>query len=911
MRQRRSDPLALRVSLAILRAARHVVPRAIRDRWMREWEAEVRHRSSSMHRRADVRWHQQARLVKQTSGAFADAAFLRQQLIAHYLVTALRHFGRRKTITALNVACLALGLACFLVAWGTTAYIAQTDAYRTNASRLFVVIMRDASSESEPLVPVSSRLLAEHLVADFPQLEAVARVTPPVEIPVTVDDASRFAKAVFADAPLLAMFDLPMVDAATSDTKTLLNEPQSAIVSQSFARRVFGTDRVVGRTFRLGGGSANVESVTINGVVGAIRQPSQLSTDMSAGSTPFSLEFDVLVSSDMNPARDAGLRWNRRTCFTYVMLPKDGSLTVGAFNDQLEAFARRNVPTEGTDEFRFEARPIADVTRIWLDGLVGATTTGISSSTVLMMLGGLVLLVACFNYANLATAQSLAHAREISVRRVLGAQQYQIVIQHIVEGLLLTAVALALSLACIVGTILVVGSATFFSVAYVLLPMPQLWGFLVALVVAVTLCTSAYPAIVLCRVPPAAVHGGKVAQGQARLSSLLVGLQFAVAGFLLVAVFVMISQNRAMRHAIGNPDSDPVVVIANDLGDVGLDRELLKTELARQPGVSAVGGIDFVPWGRGFRFADLTATADPSASQVRVSQEIVDPSFFEAMGIRLVAGRGFDAGRAADTADVDAWDSDSGTAPDYNVVIDRAMVRRMGLGSPEEATGKLIYRPISQTGSPPPQRLHVIGVVENAVIQPVNFGAPVVYLMNRDAAVVPVIRVAKPDVAGALTRIDATWKVLAPGVPLRRRFANEQYEASYGFLNVIDDVFAALGAFASIIATMGLIGISLHTIRRRTREIAVRKVNGASVRRILWLLLANFSKPIVIANLAAWPAAFLVMRGYLSLFSVRAGLGLMPFVLSLLIALLVALLAVVTQARRAARASPALVLRRE
>jgi putative ABC transport system permease protein len=910
MSQRRPDPLALRASLAILRAARHLVPRAARDRWMREWEAEVRHRSISMHARADANW-QRADLVRRSSGAFADAAFLRRQLLEHYLITALRHFRRHKVITGINVACLAMGLTCFLVAWGTTAYFAQADGHQSNASRLYIVIMSDASAEDEPVVPVSSRLLAEHLAADFPQLSAVARATPPMEIPVAVDDTSRFARAVFADPPLLAMFNLPMLDAATSRTEALLNAPGSAIVSRSFANRFFGTDRVVGRTLRLGGGSASAENVTITGVVGAIRQPSHLSTDTSAGSPPFGLQFDILVSSDVDPARDANRRWTSRNCFTYVMLPSDGSLTIGAFNEQLEAFARRNLPADGTAELEFHARPIADIAPIWLDGLVGANATGISSAAVLMMLGGLVLLVACFNYANLATAQSLTHAREIAVRRVLGAERYQIAVQYMIEGFVLTAFALAVSLACIVATMLVVEPATFVAVADVLLPMKQLWALFVALAVLVTLCTTAYPAIVLCRVPPADVHRAQ-SHGRARsFSSLLVGLQFAFAGFLLIAVFVMISQNRAMRQAIGNPDGDPIVVIANDLGDAGLDRELLKTELAKQPGVNAVGGIDFVPWGTSFWFADLSAAADPSATRIRASQEIVDPSFFDAMGIRFVAGRGFDAERAADTADVDAWRSESGAAPDYNVVIDRAMVRRMGLGSPEEATGKLIYRPISQTGSPPPQRLRVIGVVENFVIQPLNFGAPIFYLMNRDAAAVPVIRVAKQDVAGALARIDAVWEVLAPGVPLRRRLASEQYEASYGFLNVVDDVVAALGAFASLIATMGLVGISVHTMRRRTKEIAVRKIHGASVRQILWMLLVNLSKPIVIANLAAWPVAYVVLSGYLSLFAIRSGLGWIPFVLSLLVALAVAWLAVVTQAARAARAAPALVLRRE
>ncbi|HEX5046643.1 MAG TPA: FtsX-like permease family protein [Gammaproteobacteria bacterium] len=899
MTEQRPEPLALRLSLALVRAARHLVPRAARDRWMREWEAEVR---------ANAGRQPQARLVSRSSGAFADAAFLRRQLLAHYLITALRHFRRNWAITGVNVACLAMGLTCFVVAWGTTAYFGQGDSHQPNASRLYVVIMSDAARAGAPTPAVTPRQLAEHLTADFPQLAAVARAGG-AEIPVIVGDTSLLAKAVFADPPLLEMFDLPMLRAATSSAESLLAAPGSAIVSKTFAERLFGTDQVVGRTVRLGGG-ASTREVSIRGVVGALRQPSQLSTDMSVGALPFGLKFEILLSSDMDPARDLPAGWTNRQVYTYVMLPRDGSFTAGAFNDQLDAFAKRNVPADGTEDLRFHARPIADVVKIWLDSFVGANATGISSTTVLMILGGLVLLVACFNYANLATAQSLTNAREIAVRRVLGAEQYQVLVQYMVEGFVLTAFALALSLAFISAGMLVVEPAIFTAVVAVLLPMKQLWGFLAALVVVVTVCTTAYPATVLCRVPPADVHRARSHDRARSFSTLLVGLQFAFAGFLLVAVFVIVAQNRAMQRSIESHGSDAVVVIANDLRDSGPDRALLKTELARQRGVSAVGAIDFVPWSTSFRFADLSAAAEPSAARVNAGQEVVDSRFFDAMSIGLVAGRGFDTERAADTADFDAWRA-ANTAADFNVVIDRAMVRRLKLGSPEQAIGKVLYRPQSQTGAKPPHRLHVIGVVEDIVLQPLNFGAPMFYLMNEDVAVVPVIRVAKQDVAGSLARIDATWAKLAPDVPLRRRFANEQYEASYGVLEVIDNVFAALGGLASAIATMGLIGISLHTMRRRTREIAVRKVNGASVRQILWMLFAAFSKPIVIANLAVWPVAYVVLSGYLSLFAIRAGLSAMPFVLSLGVALLVAWLAVAAQATRAARASPALVLRRD
>lgn len=443
--------------------------------------------------------------------------------------------------------------------------------------------------------------------------------------------------------------------------------------------------------------------------------------------------------------------------------------------------------------------------------------------------------------------------------------------------------------------------------------MPELWVFLATLVVVVTIAASAYPALVLCGVRAAhAPHGVPTKSGPRSLSTFLVGLQFAFAGFLLIAVFAIVAQNEAMRQAVADPSSDPIVVIANDIGDAGADKELLRTRLLAQPGVGAVGGMDFVPWGTSFRFAELTRAAEPGAAQVRASQHIVDPFLFEAMGIELVAGRNFQAQRAADVADVEAWrQSDGSMAMDFNVVIDAAVVQRMGFGSPLEAVGETIYRPTSETSSTPPQRLHVIGVVENSVIQPIDLGAPDFYLMNPDAAAVPVIRISKGDVATALAGIDSVWSELAPDVPLRRRFADEQYEASWGALEVVDDLFTVLASFASIIATMGLIGTALHAMRRRTREIAVRKVVGASVGQVLWMLLRNFSKPIVIANLAAWPIAYVGLQGYLSLFAIRSGLGPGPFVLSLLITLFVAWIAVGAQAARAARTHPVPVLRRE
>lgn len=825
-------------------------------------------------------------------------------MLTHYISAALRQFRRYKVTTSINIACLTLGLICFIVAWGTTAYTAKTDNYHENASRTYALFTSRISPNSQLTTATNTWLLAEYLRADFPQLQASARASVARETPIVLEGKNQFAYVAFADPQFLTVFDLPLI---AGNFRTALDTPRSAIVTEALAKRLFGTDRVVGRTFRLGGGQ---ELITITGVVGAIARPSHLST--TGAVTPFGVRFDVLVSMDMNPAKNTTQSWNNNIYYTYVVLPRDGSLTIASFNSQLRAFAKRNVPTDQTGDLQFRAHPVADITEVSLNSIVGADKTGVSSTAILIVLGGIVLLVACLNYANLATAQATTRMKEIALRRVVGASRYQIATQHLIEGFLLTGTALLVSLLFIAAILLSIGAATFILFLKLFAPMPQFWGFLGASIVLVALASSAIPALALSRVRPAiALRGVRASSGSRFVSTLLAGLQFGFAGFLLVSVFVMAAQNKAMQQAVWDPQSDPIVVIANDLRNAGVDARLLKEELLRQPGIVAAGGLEFMPWSTNFGFAELANSAN-SSKRIRASRQMVDADIFKTLDIKLLAGRPFDMQRAADVANAAAFrQGEASGAIDYNVIIDLAMVPKMGFESPQQAIGKTIYRPTSQSGSTPPQRLHVIGVVENSLVQPMNFGAPMLYLLNPDAAGVTIVRISKRNVAAALAGIDKVWSTLAPELPIKRRFADEQYESAYGFLKIVDKVFAVLAILATIIALMGLIAMALHVIRRRTQEIGVRKTLGASVGQILWLLLRSFSRPIIIANLAVWPLVFLAMRGYLSLFAVRSGLTWAPFVLSLLITLAVAWLAVVTQATRAARMNPATVLRYE
>jgi putative ABC transport system permease protein len=191
-----------------------------------------------------------------------------------------------------------------------------------------------------------------------------------------------------------------------------------------------------------------------------------------------------------------------------------------------------------------------------------------------------------------------------------------------------------------------------------------------------------------------------------------------------------------------------------------------------------------------------------------------------------------------------------------------------------------------------------------------GFGA-YFYVLDPAAATIPVVRLAKNNVSDAVQSVDTTWRRLVPNEPIKRRFADQQFEQSFFFLNTLSGTFGVLAGFASGIAVMGLVGMALHIIQRRMHEIGVRKTLGASVSQILALLLSSFSKPVIFANLVAWPLAYLVMNLYLSIFARSSGMTLLPFLASFIVTLGIAWLAVVVQATRAARMNPATVLRYE
>jgi putative ABC transport system permease protein len=823
-------------------------------------------------------------------------------MFKHYLTTALRHFREHKIITSINVVCLTIGLVCFLAIYAMITYISSGDKHFANSDRIYFLQQGIKSTVSSTF---SSAVAARYLKADFPKLETVARATINVgigtEVPITTGEAKGFFHIAYADPEFLEVFALPFL---TGDSRNALRSPRSAVISKDLAQRLFGSvPDANAKSLRLQDGTV----LTVRGVVDELKKPSHITTTGDE-STP-NVRFDVLISMDVLEAdfisHHQTMSWGSPPLvFTYMVLPKDGSLTLDALRNGLKSFGARHANTDGK-EFAFEPVLVSDY---WLSGVGSVSGTDKNGPKMMFyFLGLVVLLISCLNYANLATAQAATRAKEIGMRRAMGARRVQIIVQFMMEAALLSIAALGFALVIIAIGLVALPTPDVAAVVANVLTTARFWLLLLALIVLVTVAAGLYPAFVLSAVRPLdALRVGKSRSGGRFMPRLLVGLQFAGASFLLISMLVIGSQNRFVKQSVLGNASDALVALSNNVPAAGVDYEVLRRDWLQQPDIKDVTASLATPWTMITMTSAVSQKTDVDARTMRTAQNHVHYDFFSTLDIKLLAGRLFDREHAGDSIF-----KPSGEPNDQaNIVIDKILAEQNGWLRPDDALGKVLYVMDNKTHTQPRT---VVGVVEHKPMSVLTTGGSTsnMYLLDPAASVYPIIRISNRDVAVALKEIESAWNKLAPSVALKIRFADDLMNRNYQSFGSMETVFNVVATLATLISILGLIGMSLQVIGRRQHEIGVRKTLGASVHNIVRLLLIDFSKPVVAANFIAWPLAFVAMSGYLSLFAQRTTLSVVPFALALLLTVLIAWIAVGAQSTRAARLSPATVLRSE
>lgn len=814
-------------------------------------------------------------------------------MLANYFKIALRNLLRHRGYAFINIIGLTMGLTCCLLIFQYVAYEYGFDAFNEQAATLYRVTQTTAQNDGEPSTDgMSGYVLGPVLADEVPEVVRFARIHPDYTDPV-ISNSAQPGKAFeerqvfYADSTFLQMFSYPLV---AGDTARALAEPGTLLLSETAARKYFGDEDPMGQTLDVTGWISG--AFRVNGVFRDVPPTSHLQFD-------FLLSMDDLLqkSGYSDPAQG----WSWQNFITYVQLREDANLgaverkfTEVLLRNRGEDFRGRNITA------RLNAQPLRDV-HLNEDVWAGRIVPGSYQTVYFFALIGLVtLLIALVNYVNLATSRSLDRAREVGVRKVVGAQRRQLVSQFLAESAFmnLLAVALAVVLASVLRPF--VNDLAGIKLSNALWTDLWLWVAFLATFCAGTLLAGLYPAFVLSSFRPVAVLKGKAGSVATRLwlRQGLVVLQFTASIALIAGTAIVYAQLNYMRHMdLGIHLEQILTVPGPRVLPEGTDHvqamHTFTQELRQIPAVRQIATSHSLP-GQGFDWyaSNLRReTADPSTGVGGVYTSI-DTSFARLYGLKLVTGSGFEGVSSPPP------DDEPGI-----VIINETAVKAVGFATPTEALDQLV----AMGGA----TFKVVGVFQDFNWSSAHEQREAALFGLTEAGGHLSLKVSTDDLPQTIASIKEVYTSLFPSNPFTYRFVDEQFDEQYREDQRFAALFTLFAALAIAIACLGLFGLASFTAQQRTKEIGVRKVLGASVPGLVTLLSKDFLKLVFIAFVVAVPVAYFAMQRWLEGFAYRIELGAGVFVLAGSLALLIALLTVSYQAIKAAVTDPVKSLRYE
>jgi putative ABC transport system permease protein len=832
----------------------------------------------------------------------------------HYATVGFRAFTKDRTNAAINIFGLAVGLAACLLLLIYVRYETSYDEWLPGAEDVYQlqILGNDPDTGEDRSLQQTQYVAGTALAKDFPQIQAKVFALRTGVTAIKEGQPLALPDGLAVDGPLFDVIPLPL---ARGDPATALAAPGNVVIAEKQAAKLFGGADPLGKTLTLVEGGQRVD-YRITGILKDIPRNSHLRASLIQ-------RFDPAVDFASFPGFMTS--WGQISGWNYVRL-KPGS-RAGDVHSAMPAWEKRNIPPpvqEGEPDMgKLGDWRLANVRDVHLGKVdQGAITPSNDARTIatFFVIAMLILGIAVINFTNLATARASQRAREVALRKVLGAARRQLVVQFMGESLLVTAAAMLLALAA-VELLLPLLSAyldadlamAYFGRGGMLLPV-------IGLTLLVGTAGGLYPAFYLSRYQPAFVlkanKSSAEPRGAGRLRTILVVAQFAVSIGLIACTAIVYAQTVYARTADPGFKREGILQISGIAGPsvVPLQETMIR-QIAAVDGVISVGrtgiGVD-TPNNMG-RNVFLPGRKAP----VIIGNYPVDENFFKTMGIALVAGRGFDPARPADRfdapwANVDPARQQSLIDRGANIVVNEYAARQLGFSEPAKAIGTTVR--IAQFMDPRAGLVPatIVGVVRDTRFRSMHRSIePIVYRLGSDVITHMVVRYDTTRPAQVRDRIAQVWRGLVPDVPFEGDFSEDIVRELYEAEQARAEMFAGFALLAIVIAALGLYGLAAFTAERRTKEIGIRKVFGARVRDIVRLLAWQFSKPVIIANLIAWPVAWWVMRDWLNGFDSRIALGPAPFVLAGGLALAIALGTIAGHAIKVARANPIKALRYE
>ena len=809
-------------------------------------------------------------------------------MFKNYLKIALRTLRKQIGYTSINLIGLAVGIACGLLILLFVRDELGFDRFHEKADQIHRVVLTGHFAGNDLNAPITPAPMAAALVADFPEVLTATRISPPRftgQMMVQRDDKKFLEEGLaFVDSTFFDIFTFPLLQ---GNPKTALEAPRTIVLTQSMAEKYFSGEDPINQTLIL----ADTSTYRVTGVIADVPSNSHF-------------QFDFLASITSLGPQALNEFWISNNFFTYLVLqpgydPAQLEAKLTAFFKQYAGPQIYEALGISFDEFvaggntlnyslqaltdihlhshmQFELSPNGDITYVYLFSVVAV----------------FILLIACINFMNLATARSAGRAKEVGMRKALGSSRAQLVRQFLTESTLLAFLATVLAVGLVVLLLpsfnTLAGkeiSAAFLGTAPVLLG-------LVALAVMVGFLAGSYPAFYLSAFRPATVLKGTIQAGKRRslLRDGLVVFQFAISIGLIAGTLVVYNQLNYVRNKTLGFDKEHVVVIqrAQELDD---QTTAFKQELLTHSAVVSVSSMSSMPGGLIGQTAYQPEGASGNETFI-MAPVFADFDYAKTLGMEIATGRDVSRDFATDTT---------------VYLINEAAVKALDW---EDPLGKhLVQIGATQSGA---FNGEIVGVLKDFHFASLHqeIGALTVRVFEGPLPFIAV-RIRPDDIPGALSFMEEKWRTFAPDQPFEYSFLDQDFDALYQAEQRLGKIFIAFAIFAILIACLGLFGLASFTAEQRTKEIGVRKVLGASVPQLVVLLSKEFTLLVVIAFVIAAPLSFFAMKDWLKEFAYHANIGLEIYVLAGVLALVIAWLTVSYQSIRAAMANPVDSLRYE
>ncbi|UXX80328.1 ABC transporter permease [Reichenbachiella carrageenanivorans] len=794
-------------------------------------------------------------------------------MIRNYITIAIRNIQNNPVYSTINVIGLTIGIVSSLLLYLYVDFERGYDQFHSNKNNIYRISTHATVQDSELNIPLAPSLVGHTLMSEYGIVENSVRLTGGSEMLIAVNDNYFYETDIYeADSSFFTVFDFELLE---GDRISCLKEPNTLVICQSLAKKWFPNASAMGKSVKTDGEDTKI-------ITGIMADPPINTSIMVKG---------LLYYSSTSPSE---VSWGNMNDQIFVVL-NPNTLLPDVYTAMEQMYAKYMAPLyeQFSASATFSLQPLTDV-HLYSNFDMDMSNTGdISYLYIFSAIAFFMLLIACINYMNLATARSMARSKEVGIRKAMGSYTSQLIGQFVTESVVIALIALSISLILTFFTIPYFNELAHLDIDQNFLRDPRMILVLTTVIFFVGLVGGSYPAFYLSRFKAAEVLKDKAqkSKGNETLRKALVVAQFAISLGMVVSTWIVFDQLAYLRNKELGFNQKQVATVALEGNQVREKLNVLSAKLLQHPGVEAVGSGHGVPGTNTMSMSGIKIESADGMMIDKIFQYItVDNQYFPTLEIPIVAGRNFLPEVANDTA--------------ASIIVNEEMVRQMGWTEP---LGKKLERFIDDDMKT--QTFTVVGIVRDYHL--ISLQEPITPLVvyNKTNNSQMIVRLKADGIATTMTEVEDIFKQVITNRPFEYTFLDQGFQKHYETDQKRGEVFAIFSTLTIAIACLGLFGLASYTSEARRKEIGIRKVVGANVMNIIVMMSKDFLKLILLSIIVAFPLSYYFMSQWLQEFAYAMELKWTSFVLSALFTLIIAFLTVLYHSLKSAIANPSSAIR--